>query len=59
MSIILLEADADLFRHEGGDDDDDDVPLTGKEVRKAKLLRSRSLSSQPTTSKPLNPDRQQ
>ncbi|XP_011610127.2 serine/threonine-protein phosphatase 4 regulatory subunit 4 isoform X1 [Takifugu rubripes] len=32
---------------------------SSKEVRKAKLLRSRSLSSQPTTSKSLNPDRPQ
>ncbi|XP_062270935.1 serine/threonine-protein phosphatase 4 regulatory subunit 4 [Scomber scombrus] len=30
---------------------------SGKEMRRAKLSRSRSLSSQPTTSKPANPDR--
>ncbi|XP_026196846.1 serine/threonine-protein phosphatase 4 regulatory subunit 4 isoform X2 [Anabas testudineus] len=30
---------------------------SGKEIRKAKLSRSRSLSSQPTTSKPANSDR--
>lgn len=58
MSIKLPEP-ADLFHDEGGGGDDDDLSLTGKEVRKAKLLRSRSLSSQPTTSKPLNPDRPQ
>ncbi|KAM3849524.1 serine/threonine-protein phosphatase 4 regulatory subunit 4-like, partial [Diretmus argenteus] len=33
------------------------LPSSGKEMRKAKLSRSRSLSSQPTTSKPANSDR--
>ncbi|XP_034382888.1 serine/threonine-protein phosphatase 4 regulatory subunit 4 isoform X1 [Cyclopterus lumpus] len=33
------------------------VSSSGKEMRKAKLSRSRSLSSQPTTSKPANSDR--
>ncbi|XP_028252972.1 serine/threonine-protein phosphatase 4 regulatory subunit 4 [Parambassis ranga] len=33
------------------------TPSSGKEMRKAKLSRSRSLSSQPTTSKPVNSDR--
>ncbi|XP_041831405.1 serine/threonine-protein phosphatase 4 regulatory subunit 4 isoform X2 [Melanotaenia boesemani] len=33
------------------------APSSSKEIRKAKLSRSRSLSSQPTTSKPVNSDR--
>ncbi|KAM9840447.1 serine/threonine-protein phosphatase 4 regulatory subunit 4 [Aulostomus maculatus] len=35
------------------------VSSSGKEMRRAKLSRSRSLSSQPTTSKPANSDRTQ
>ncbi|KAM4521803.1 serine/threonine-protein phosphatase 4 regulatory subunit 4 isoform 3-T3 [Odontesthes bonariensis] len=33
------------------------APASGKDTRKAKLSRSRSLSSQPTASRPVNPDR--
>lgn len=58
MSKTFLEL-AELVHDGGGDGHDDDISQTGKEVRKAKLLRSRSLSSQPSTSIPLNPDRPQ
>lgn len=37
--------------------DDEAFRLPGKERRKPKLSRSRSLSSQPSSSKPVNSDR--